>query len=883
MLKTKLNKPISTSKLIFRKELLDKLENVKGKKLALVSAPAGYGKSTLIGQWIDQYSLKYSWYSLDKSDNDIVTFLKYTISGIQLSFSNFGLEAMRLLESNSKPSYETIATYLINDFYEIKERFILVFDDYHLIENKDINNLIYFLLGNLPVHVQVVLITRSDPSIRLARLRSQQLITDIRLADLCFTANNIYDLFMKGLNLDLTIEDAKNLEAKTEGWIAGLQLTALSLQGKANIGDFVRSMKSDNRYIVDYLIEEVLQQQSQEFRDFLLCTSILDQFNSPLCNFMLDISNSQDIIENLEKNNMFIIPLDNERNWFRYHHLFANLLQHRLSVKLKDKIPELHIRASEWFENNGQLVFALEHSLAAGNKEKALNHFANVIDYLWKTSQYQTTLQFGGMFLLEELVKNAVLCFNYFWILFQSGFIEHAESLINALQSHTSDKTELAKVYVCINNLKVFTGDIESVYTYSELVIQNINEYDDYWNILALLSLGEAHLLRFELIESFKSFDKAAVRASSPQLIYFEMINRTRSSAVLWMLGDFSGSYKLDKNLLDKYTTIAANNSFGIGLLSSILYCKIGNFLIHINQIEDGLQKCRSGYEFAKKTTNTMFIATCTYLLAKAYNLVGEYNKAISLVEELDALHYKKITKYMCVLVDSLKSKLYLATNNQDKLKLLFQMDFKSDKNYAYERIIYNIDKARYQIAEGKILEAIDMLHQIAEELKAQKVYGLLIEVELLQARAYLLIQEEDKAMDILLKTVLRTQNTGLIRMYIIEGPEIETLLKKIKQVASVKTTPQLNKVDIDYINRLLRVFEKEKKVLAVTLNDALSSRELETLKLIAENLTNQEIADALYISITTVKTHVRNILLKLEAKNRNEAAIKAKEKGLLR
>ena len=497
MLKTKLNKPISTSKLIFRKELLDKLENGKGKKLALVSAPAGYGKSTLIGQWIEQFNLSYSWYSLDKSDNDIVTFLKYTISGIQSSFTNFGSEAMKLLESNTNPSYETIAEFLINDFYEVNKSFTLIFDDYHLIENKEINELIYFLIVNLPAHVQVVLITRSDPSIPLARLRSQHLITDIRLSDLCFSANNIYDLFKKGLNLDLTIEDAKNLEAKTEGWIAGLQLTALSLQGKANIGDFVSSMQGDNRYIVDYLIEEVLQQQSQEFRDFLLCTSVLDQFNAPLCNFMLDISNSQEIIENLEKNNMFIIPLDNERNWFRYHHLFANLLQHRLTVKLKDRIPELHNKAGQWFENNGQLVFALEHSLAAGNKEKALNHFANVIDYLWKTSQYRTILRFGGMFANEELVKNADLCFNYFWILFQSGFIEHAESLINTLQSHTTDKTELAKVYVCMNNLKVFTGDSESVYTYSELVIQNMNEYDDYWNILALLSLGEAHLLRF--------------------------------------------------------------------------------------------------------------------------------------------------------------------------------------------------------------------------------------------------------------------------------------------------------------------------------------------------------------------------------------------------
>jgi LuxR family maltose regulon positive regulatory protein len=263
--------------------------------------------------------------------------------------------------------------------------------------------------------------------------------------------------------------------------------------------------------------------------------------------------------------------------------------------------------------------------------------------------------------------------------------------------------------------------------------------------------------------------------------------------------------------------------------------------------------------------------------------MMGEYNKAIALIDELDAITYKHAMKSLCILSDSLKCKLYLLTNKEDKLKTLFEKNINADKNYAFERIIYDIDRARYQIAQGKILEAIDLLQKIAEELKAEKAYGTLTEVELLQARAHWLILEEDKAIDYLLQAVLRTQSAGLIRMYINEGDEIETLLKKIKQKVSTKASPQFKKVDIEYINRLLRVFEKEKKVSAITLDDVLSSRELDTLKLIAENLTNQEIAEALYISITTVKTHVRNILLKLEAKNRREAVLIAKEKGLLR
>ncbi|MGQ7868743.1 LuxR C-terminal-related transcriptional regulator [Sunxiuqinia sp. sy24] len=883
MLKTKLNKPNPTSKLIFRKELIDILENGKEKKLTLVSAPAGYGKSTLIGQWIDNCDLPYAWYSLDKSDNDITNFLRYTIEGIKSAYNNIGEDALKLMESNSNPSFETIATHIINDLYEIQEHFYIIFDDYHLIENQQINQLISFLLNKLPNNIHIVLITRSDPPIPLARLRSQQLITDIRLSDLCFNTNNIYDFFKKNLNINLTIEDAKNLESKTEGWIAGLQLTALSMQGKEDITEFVKQLKGDNRYIVDYLIEEVLQQQAPELREFLLCTSILNQFNASLSNYMLNVNNGQEIIEHFERNNMFIIPLDNERNWFRYHHLFASLLQHRLKVQLKDRIPELHANASQWFENNDQLVFALEHSLAAGNKHKALNHFANVIDHLWKTSQYQTILQFGGMFTHEELVENVNLCLNYFWILFQSGYMEQAESLIYRLKNHTTDKAELAMVFVCINNLKVLTGDIESTFTYSELELEHIKEDADYWNILALLSLGEAHRHRFELTKSYQSFDQAAARAAASQLIYFEMVNRIRSSFVLWSLGDFSGAYKESKDLLDKLNAGDANSSFSIDLLSSILHCKVGNFLVHINQIEEGLQKSVRGYELSKKSTNQLFLTSCTYLLAEAYYLAGEYNRAISLLEELDAIPYKQVAKYLSDLSDSLRSKLYLLTNQHDKLKPFFEKDIKADKNHAFERIIYTISRARYQIELGKILEAIDLLEDVAEELQTEKAFGSLTEVELLQTKAYSLLQEQDKAIDYLLNAVLQTQGAGLIRMYIIEGAEIETLLKRIKQIVSTKANPQFKKVDIDYINRLLRVFEKEKKVPAFTSNDSLSSRELDTLKLIAENLTNQEIAEALFISITTVKTHVRNILLKLEAKNRNEAVLIAKEKGLLR
>ncbi len=882
MLKTKLNKPNPTSKLILRKKLLDTLESGKQKKLTLISAPAGYGKSVLVSQWIDHCDLQYSWYSLDISDNDINTFLRYTIAGIRSVYKDVGVEAEKLMETNSNPTYETIATQIINDLYDIQERFHIIFDDYHIIENQEINNLIYFLLNNLTENIKIVLITRSDPSIPLARLRSQQLITDIRLSDLCFNANNIYDFYKKCLNINLSINDAQSLELKTEGWIAGLQLAGLSLQGKGDVGDFINKLKGDNRYIMDYLIEEVLQQHTQEIKDFLLCTSILNQFNASLCNHILDIQNSQEIVEQLERKNMFIVPLDNECNWFRYHHLFASLLQHRLAVHFKDRIPELHTNASQWFENNDQLVFALEHSLTADDKERALSLFAGTIDHLWKTSQFGLILKFGGMFSLDELVKNSDICFIYFWVLFESGIIEQAELLINKLLQETKDKAILAKIYVCLNNLKAFTGDIESAYEYSELATQNISDDDAWWNGLAFLSQGESHLLRLELTKSFQSFEKTALIASEANIMYLQSISLAKASYVLWIMGNYSKAHQISKDLLDDFKAKTADKWPGVELLSCLIYCIVGSYQIGINHIEEGLRNTLLGYELSKKTNNGGFIASCMLMLADAYYLAGEYAKAITLIKELDTLPYKQAMKFLYILSDSLKCKLYMVTNQQDKLKPLFQKDIKSGKNHALETFIYKINNARYQITQGKIIEATKSLLEMAESLKREKIHGLLTEIELLLAKAHSIIRENDKAIDYLSDAILRTQDVGLIRIYINEGTEIENLLKECKRLVRTTKSAQSDKLNMEYIDKLLRAFEKQAHMPNLSLEDALSSRELDTLKLIAENLQNQEIAKALYISITTVKTHVRNILLKLEAKNRNEAVAKAKEKGIL-
>jgi LuxR family maltose regulon positive regulatory protein len=309
----------------------------------------------------------------------------------------------------------------------------------------------------------------------------------------------------------------------------------------------------------------------------------------------------------------------------------------------------------------------------------------------------------------------------------------------------------------------------------------------------------------------------------------------------------------------------------------------VGNFLINTNQIEGGLQKSLRGYELSKKTTNPLLISTSTALLAEGYYLAGEYNKAISFLEELDAIPYKRATIFLCILSDLLKSKVYPLSNKLDQLKKLYERDIKADKNNAFETTVNNIAKVRYQIAEGKIHEAIALLQKIAEKLEMAKAYGLLTEVNILQARAHSAILEQQQAIDHLLPAILRTQSVGLIRMYINEGEEIEELVKEIKAVKRKQANKSLDLLELKYINSILQSFEKEKSRQKISPDeDELSSRELDTLNLLVLGLSNQEIAAKLFISNNTVKTHVRNILFKLEAKNRNDAVLKAKEKGIV-
>ncbi len=371
ILATKLYIPPPRPQLVPRPRLVERLNAGLRRKLTLLSAPVGYGKTTTLSEWIPHSVRCVAWVSLDDGDNDPVRFWAHFIAALQMLDEEIGRNTLALMRTPLLPPMEAILTSLLNEIAAFPDDFALVLDDYHMIDAKPIDEALTYLLEHLPPHMHLVIATREDPNLPLARYRARDQLTELRAADLRFTAFESADFLNQTMSLDLSKEDIATLESRTEGWIAGLQLAALSMRGREDAPGFIRAFAGINQYIVDYLVEEVLQRQPEPVRSFLLQTSILDWLSGPLCDAVTGQEGGRAMLEALERGNLFVSPLDDQRHWFRYHRLFADVLRAHLMEEQPDRVPGLHLRASEWYEHSGQEIKAFQHAAAAQDIERA--------------------------------------------------------------------------------------------------------------------------------------------------------------------------------------------------------------------------------------------------------------------------------------------------------------------------------------------------------------------------------------------------------------------------------------------------------------------------------------------------------------------------------
>jgi len=895
MLLTKLHIPSAGNNIVHRTKLFEKLNTGLKRKLILVSAPAGFGKTTVVTDWIDQNKITAAWFSLDNGDNDPVDFLNYLISGISSIHKDFGQTTLKLLNSPNAPAPNSIASLLINEILAIHQNFVLVLDDFHLIKSDEVLKLMTFLLEHIPGNIHIVIMTRSDPALAVSRLRSQHQLVELRSSDLSFSANEISLLFNKKLKLGLSIDDVCALEAKTEGWIAGLQLTALSLQGRADISDYIQDLKADNRYIMDYLMEEVLKIQSDDIEEFLLQTSILEQMSAPLCNAVLSRTDSQSILETLERNNMFLIPLDTERTWFRYHHLFAELLKQRLHLRDKAAVHELHNKAGEWFYTNSMPLLAVEHALKTENFEKSIQILGEIAETIWKNGHYAAILKYGDL-LLDEIIKtNSDFCLYYSWILIMAGKIEKAEPFLVSAELNTVkiihdknsskkvvqySKLQFGKISVAFAYLYSIRANPDKTSAYCKAALENLSEDDPLWFSWGWYSSGIAETVNENFNDSIEAYEKALAYGKKSGNIYLMSTIVYNLASLEVRMGLYTSAYKRCSDLV---TLMKESGYLQISKIESTyapLYSLMAGIETMRTDFEKALANIKTAYSLSKENPNSSYkvIMLSVYWLIS----IGRRDNAgiVKLKNEIEEIiRQNTISPSARAIYVAMKGHLLIEHNEFEKARNFFlenglgterKISYSEDRGYfAYALLL--ILELKFNEAE-KILGELQTMAQDSRRIEA------LIEVKIEFAILYKETGDKEKAIQTLTESLEYAADENILMYFIRYHDKIHDLLTEIFKIHAVRKT----NFPKELIDKLKHAIEKREKVIKMSFETGLSTRELDTLKLIAEDLTNQEIADKLFISLQTVKTHVKNILLKLNVDSRIWAVNKAKELGII-
>ncbi|MCU0473653.1 MAG: LuxR C-terminal-related transcriptional regulator [Bacteroidales bacterium] len=895
MLLTKLHIPPASQNIVHRQELYEKLNIGLTRKLILISAPAGFGKTTVVSDWIGQNNFPAAWFSLDNGDNDPVDFLSYIISGIQSIHTTFGQGALKLLNSPNRPSGESIAGLLINEILNINQNFLLVLDDFHLIKSNEVLKLVSYLLEHIPGNIHIVILTRSDPALSVSRLRSQHQLVELRSSDLSFSANDISVLFNKKLKLGLSVEDIYSLETKTEGWIAGLQLTALSMRGRENISEFIQDLKGDNRYIMDYLMEEVLKIQSDDIEEFLLQTSILEQMSAPLCNAVLNRNDSQSILETLERNNMFVIPLDSERTWYRYHHLFAELLKQRLHLRDKTAIIELHNKAGDWFYTNSMPLLAIEHALKTENFEKSILFLGEIVETMWQNGQHTAILKYGDLLPDELIKKSADFCLYYSWILIIAGQIQKAEpflvsaeiitmQIINDKDSSKKDvqynKKLLGKISVAFAYLYSITKDPGKTFSYGKAAMENLSDDDPLWYSWGWYSIGIAEMSRENFTECIKAFESALVYGKKSGNIYLISTIASRLSPLEKRMGLYKTSYKRCSDLINLmkesgYAQIIKSES-----TYALLYTCMAGIESMRTDFDDALENIKPAYSLCKNESDNSFKVYVLVVYALTLYGRGDITGVKKMLNEMDdILRINIVFPSFMALYIAMKGLMLVEQNELEKANQFFK-----ENGLEYDNKISYLDEFAYcpyallLITEKKFEEAEILLSKLLRMAQTANRIERVIETKVIYAVLNKATGNKETAIINLIEALEDAASENILMSFILFYSGINDLLKEVYKIQATTKT----KIPKELINKLKLAIEKKEKFMKNNLGSGLSDRELDTLKLIAEDLSNREIADKLFISLNTAKTHVRNILLKLDVENRSQAVTKAKEQGII-
>jgi LuxR family transcriptional regulator, maltose regulon positive regulatory protein len=895
MLLTKLHIPPAGNNIVHRSELFQKLNTGLNRKLILVSAPAGYGKTTLLSDWINQGKIPAAWLSLDNGDNDPAVFLSYVISGIQSIHPDFGQSALRLLNSPNSPSVESIASLLINDLLGIEMNFLLVLDDFHLIRSAEVLKVITCFLEHIPGSIHIVILTRSDPALSLSRLRSQHQLVELRSSDLGFSANDISVLFNKKLKLGLSIDDAFTLETKTEGWIAGLQLAALSMQGRTDISEFVSNLKGDNRYIMDYLMEEVLKVQTDEIKVFLLQTSILEQMSAPLCNAVLSRNDSQQIIETLEQNNLFVIPLDTERTWYRYHHLFADLLKQRLLLQSDSQLERLHNKACDWYDENSLPELAIDHALESGNIEQAIRILNRIVERMWETGQHSAILRYGSLMPDEVIRGNHEFELYYSWILITAGqvaesekYLDYAQKAVDTvimgegstMKAIADNRFFFGKLATTLAYMKLFSAPPETIIKYSEIAIDNLSGTNPLWTGWAWYFIGNAELARGDVNKGLEAFYMALEYSKKTDNIY---LIATITSAIVsrrCALGQYKNAFALCADTLSLmnrrgFSGVAKVEWTFTGLFSmmSVIQCIWTNY-------DEALENAKTAYKSGANAKDIRYKIMALLAYSYALHAVEDREGAFDKLYELeDVLKKYKIAPFLASTYIGWKIYLLIEKHEIDKAAdFAKEVGVGQNLKITFETLYSYIHFARLLLLRNDDNRAEELLSELYAIAEKSNGIERQIDLKLVYTLMYLKRDEHEKAVSEYIDALELAADENLLIHFLFDLDKMGVLQNDVyRRYAAGKT-----RITDSFMQKFRQAVDSKIRQSKGSRDLGLSAREIETLKFMAEDLSNQEIADRLFVSVNTVKTHLKNIYMKLGVDSRAKAVKKIKLLSLI-
>lgn len=887
LLATKLYIPQIYSDSISRSRLTSQIDEGMKRKLVLISAPAGFGKTTLISDWSMKSAWPVAWLSLDEGDNDLAFFLDYFIAALQSIRLFAGKSARSLIQSSQPLFIESILTAIINEIVAAPNPFVLVLDDYHHIENQLVHDAVLFLLDYLPPQMHLIIASRTELPIPLGRLRASGQIVELNASDLRFTPEEAA-LFLNELaGLGLSSSDILALETRTEGWIAGLQLAALSMKGHTDIPGFIAAFTGSHHYILDYLMEEVFQRQTESIQTFLLHTSILERLNGPLCDRLTGRSDSQALLEQIAHANLFIVQLDDEQRWYRYHHLFADALRKRLQQSAGTAaVAELHRRASVEYEQQGFNADAIDHALEIPDFSRASQLIEQIAESMFMRGEVLTLL--GWLKRLPDQVLGPRLSVYYALLLLLVGQYEEARHTLQFAKDHFGDDPEvLERINIVNMTIALFGGDIATINEIAALPKQDTALKGNFLRSLASFNSIILSVLNGDMTTTSQTLNEVVAISQTTGNILMQILCSAVVAAVEMVLGRLQKAASIYRQAIQ----LSAEGTAQPVAAASMAYLGMGELLREWNDLDAAAEYLAQGLAIGKQWENIELLVDGYVSLARIAQARGNLDEALRLIKEIESLAFKHHASLWTVAtVAAQRARLWLVQGNIEAAARWAQetaLTRQPETPYMM-REIEIMTLARLYLAQHNPTEALKVLEEPRQIAESSGRMGTLIEVQALRALAYQSLGNIPQAITNLENALSLAQPEGYIRVFADEGTPMAELLSKVLEMRKKEL---LKAYSPDYIHTLLLAMGYLIPEAAAHLHthatllvgEKFSEREIEVLRLLAAGLSNQEIANKLVVAVSTVKWHIYNIFNKLNVRSRTQAILRATELGLLR